>query len=81
MLLDVLRQVHNHASNRSETIYTIEKLMQRTGIDAKGVGYRPNDSFLQAKVYDASQETCDYPSTAEQRYKPVVYESMIKRRE
>ena len=53
----------------------------RPGIDAKGVGYRPNDSFLQAKVYDASQETCDYPSTAEQRYKPVVYESMIKRRE
>ena len=75
------REHHQVASDRSETLYTIEKLMQRPGIDAKGVGYRPNDSFLQAKVYDASQETCDYPSTAEQRYKPVVYESMIKRRE
>ena len=75
------REHHQVASNRSETLYTIEKLMQRPGIDAKGVGYRPNDSFLQAKVYDPSQETCDYPSTTEERYKPVVYESMIKRRE
>ena len=38
-------------------------------------------SGIPTNVYDGSKNVCDYPSTAEERYSPVLYESMIKKRE
>jgi formate hydrogenlyase subunit 6/NADH:ubiquinone oxidoreductase subunit I len=75
------REHHQVAYDRDETLYTIEKLIERPGIDAKGPGYRPNDQFVQAKIYDKSKQTCDYPSTVEERYSPVLLESMINKRQ
>jgi len=76
------REHHQTAYDRSETLYTIENLIERPGIDAKGPGYRPNDSFLQSKVYNRKEkESCDYPSTTEERYSAVLYESMINKRQ
>jgi NADH-quinone oxidoreductase subunit I len=75
------REHHLTAGNRNETLFTIENLIERPGIDDKGIGYRPNDALLQSKVYDRAKEVCDFPSTAEQRYESIVHESMINRRE
>ena len=75
------REHHQTAYDRKDTLYSIEQLMERPGIHEKGPGYRPNESFIQANVYDGSKNVCDYPSTAEERYSPVLYESMIKKRE
>ncbi len=74
------REHHQTASDRSETLYTIEKLMARPGIDEQGVGYRPNVPFLEAKLYDPSKQVCEIPSTTEERHPSVVYESMIGKR-
>ena len=74
------REHHQTAADRSETLYTIEKLMARSGIDEKGVGYRPNVPFLEASVYDPSKPVCEIPSTTEERHSSVIYESMIKNR-
>lgn len=75
------REHHQTAYDRSETLYTIENLMERPGIHAKGPGYRPNDPFVQSEIYDTSKDSCAWPSTAEERYSPVLYESMINRRQ
>ena len=75
------REHHQVAMDRSETLYDIEKLMERPGIDRKGLGYRPNTPFLEAKVYDRSKQFCDFPSETEERHPSVLYESMIQRRE
>src|SRR6185295_1793557 len=53
------REHHQAVYNRSESIYNIEKLMQRPGIDAKGPGYRPNIPFAEAKIFDPkTQKEC-----------------------
>ena len=60
----------------------IEKLMARPGIDAKGPGYRPNRPFAEAKLFNKKeQESCPYPSVAEERHPAVLYESMIQKRQ
>ena len=75
------REHHQSVYNRSDTIYTIEKLMQRPGIDAKGPGYRPNIPFAEAKIFDPVQnKECSIPSVIEERHPAVVYESMINNR-
>ena len=57
------REHHQSVYNRSETIYNIEKLMQRPGIDAKGMGYRPNKPQLaEAKIFNKDeQKSCAFP--------------------
>jgi formate hydrogenlyase subunit 6/NADH:ubiquinone oxidoreductase subunit I len=74
------REHHQTAADRSETIYSIEKLMERPGIDSNGIGYRPNTPFLEASLYSRSKQTCDIPSDAEERHPSVLYESMFRRR-
>ena len=56
--------------------------MQRPGIDAKGIGYRPSRQLVQANVFDPKkQEACKFPSEIEERHPAVLDESMIHRRE
>ena len=74
------REHHQTAYNRSETLFTIENLIERPGIKDKGPGYRPNDPLIQSQIYDKSKDTCDYPSVVEERHSPVLYESMINKR-
>lgn len=75
------REHHQAVYNRSEALYSIEKLMQRPGIDARGPGYRPNRPFAEAKVFDQKQQTsCAYPSVTDERHPAVLYESMLKKR-
>ena len=75
------REHHQAAYNRNETIYSIEKLMQRPGIDAKGPGYRPNRPMAEAKIFDAEKDkSCPYPSVVEERHPAALYESMINKR-
>ena len=75
------REHHQSVYQRSDTIYTIEKLMQRLGIYAKGLGYRPNIPFAEAKVFDPeSQKECKFPSVTEERHPAVLYESQINKR-
>jgi hypothetical protein len=61
-------------------VYSIEKLMDRPGIAANGLGYRPNDPFLEAKLYGPAGATCDLPSETSERHPSVLYESMLRRR-
>jgi NADH-quinone oxidoreductase subunit I len=75
------REHHQVAGDREETLYRIEELMERPGIDANGPGYRPNEPFLEARIYDRSKLVCDFPSETEERHPSVLYESMINRRE
>jgi NADH-quinone oxidoreductase subunit I len=75
------REHHQAVYNRSETIYTIEKLMQRPGITDKGPGYRPNIPFAEAKIFDPAQnKECAFPSVTEERHPAVLYESQINKR-
>jgi NADH-quinone oxidoreductase subunit I len=75
------REHHQAVYNRSETIYTIEKLMQRQGITEKGPGYRPNIPFAEAKIFDPVQnKECPIPSVVEERHPAVLYESQINKR-
>ena len=75
------REHHQAVYNRSDTIYNIEKLMQRPGIDQKGPGYRPNIPFAEAKIFDpATQTECAFPSVVEERHPAVLYESQINKR-
>jgi len=76
------REHHQSVYDRSETIYNIEKLMARPGIDAKGPGYRPNRPFAEARIYDKdAQKACSIPSEIEERHSAVLYESMIRKRQ
>ena len=76
------REHHQAVYNRSDSLYNIERLMQRPGIDAKGPGYRPNQPFAEAKIFDPkTQETCPWPSVEEERHPAVLYESMLQRRQ
>jgi len=76
------REHHQSVYERSETIYGIEKLMARPGIDAKGPGYRPNRPMAEAKIFKKQeQQTCPFPSHIEERHPAVLYESMIRRRD
>ena len=76
------REHHQSVYNRDETIYGIEKLMARPGIDAKGPGYRPNRPMAEAKIFDdKTQKSCPIPSIIEERHPAVLYESMIRRRD
>jgi NADH-quinone oxidoreductase subunit I len=75
------REHHQAVYNRGETIYTIEKLMQRAGIDEKGPGYRPNDPLAEAKIFDPQKnKECPIPSGVEERHPAVLYESQINKR-
>jgi NADH-quinone oxidoreductase subunit I len=75
------REHHQAVYNRGETIYTIEKLMQRAGIDEKGPGYRPNDPMAEAKIFDPQKnKECPIPSGVEERHPAVLYESQINKR-
>jgi NADH-quinone oxidoreductase subunit I len=75
------REHHQAVYNRGETIYTIEKLMQRAGIYEKGPGYRPNDPFAEAKIFDPQKnKECPIPSGVEERHPAVLYESQINKR-
>jgi NADH-quinone oxidoreductase subunit I len=74
------REHHQVAGDRSETVYSIEKLMQRPGIDANGLGYSPNQGLTEARLYSPSKEFCEIPSTTEERHPSVLYESMLHRR-
>jgi len=75
------REHHQAVYNRGETIYTIEKLMQRAGIYEKGPGYRPNDPFAEAKIFDPQKNTeCPIPSGVDERHPAVLYESQINKR-
>lgn len=74
------REHHRVAGERNETIYGIEKLMERPGIEANGLGYRPNVPFIEARLYDRSMEACEIPSQTEERHPSVLYESMLQRR-
>ena len=74
------REHHQTAADRNETIYPLEQLMERPGIDEKGVGYRPNVPFIEAKLYSRSKETCEFPSDTQERHPSVLYESMIQKR-
>jgi NADH-quinone oxidoreductase chain I len=75
------REHHQAVYNRGETIYTIEKLMQRAGIYEKGPGYRPNDPFAEAKIFDPEKnKECPIPSGVEERHPAVLYESQINKR-
>jgi hypothetical protein len=75
------REHHQSVYNRYETIYGIEKLMARPGIDAKGPGYRPNRPMAEAKIFDEEkQKSCAFPSVTEERHPAVLYESMIRKR-
>ena len=75
------REHHQAAYDRSETIWGIEKLMQRPGLGL-GPGYRPNRPFLEAKIFNQDeQQACAFPSVVEERHPATIYESMIKRRE
>jgi NADH-quinone oxidoreductase subunit I len=76
------REHHQSVYNREETIYSIEKLMARPGIDAKGPGYRPNRPMAEAAIFDKkTQNACPIPSTIEERHPAVLYESMIRKRQ
>ncbi len=76
------REHHQAAYGRAETIYNIEKLMARPGIDAKGPGYRPNRPLAEAQIYDKEKhKECAYPSVVEERHPAVLYESMIRKRQ
>ena len=76
------REHHQAAYNRNETLYGIEKLMARPGIDTKGPGYRPNRPFAEAKIFDPkSNPTCTIPSVTDERHPAVLYESMIQKRQ
>jgi NADH-quinone oxidoreductase subunit I len=76
------REHHQSVYERVETIYTIEKLMQRPGIYDRGLGYRPNRSLAEAKIFDPEKiRECSIPSTIEGRHPPVLYESMINKRQ
>lgn len=76
------REHHQAAYDRSETIYGIEKLMERPGIDKWGTGYRPNSEFQASQVFKKQdQKVCAFPSTLDSRHQAAVYESMIKKRE
>ena len=75
------REHHQSVYNRSETIYGIEKLMARPGIDAKRLGYRPNRPMAEAKIFNKeAQKTCAFPSVVEERHPSILYESTIRRR-
>ena len=75
------REHHQSVYTRGETIYGIEKLMARPGIDAKGPGYRPNRALAEAKIFNKKdQSVCTFPSVVEERHPAVLYESMIRRR-
>jgi NADH-quinone oxidoreductase subunit I len=76
------REHHQTAYNRDETIYGIEKLMARPGIDAKGPGYRPNRPFSEAKLFNPKEkDSCAWPSVTDERHPAVLYESMIQKRQ
>jgi len=71
---------HQSVYNRDETIYGIEKLMARPGIDAKGPGHRPNRTMAEAKIYDKETNTvCPIHTVIHERHPAVLYESMIRR--
>lgn len=74
------REHHQVAGDRSETVYPIEMLMERPGIEANGLGYRPNVPFIEARLYNRSKESCDIPSGTEERHPSVLYESMLQKR-
>ena len=76
------REHHQAAYNRNETLYGIEKLMARPGIDAKGPGYRPNRPFAEAKLFNPKEkDACAWPSVTDERHPAVLYESMIQKRQ
>jgi NADH-quinone oxidoreductase subunit I len=77
------REHHQAAYDRSETIYNIEKLIARPGIEAKGPGYRPNRPMAVAQILDKERHRqCAFPSTLALRHREAVLnESMIRRRE
>src|SRR5262249_42047973 len=75
------REHHQAAYNRNETIYTIEKLMARPGIDAKGPGYRPNRPLAEAKIFNKDEQNqCAVPSVTEEGHPAILSKSMIRRR-
>jgi NADH-quinone oxidoreductase subunit I len=74
------KEHHQTAADRNETIYSLEKLMERPGIEEYGVGYSPNIPFLEATLYSPSKETCEIPSDTDERHPSVLYESMIRKR-
>jgi hypothetical protein len=55
--------------------------MQRAGIYEQGPGYRPNDPFAEAKIFDPEKnKECPIPSGVEERHPAVLYESQINKR-
>ena len=74
------REHHQTAADRNETVYSLEQLMERPGIEKNGLGYRPNAQLVEAKLYSRSKATCEIPSETEERHPSVLYESMIQRR-
>ena len=74
------REHHQTAADRSETVYSLEQLMERSGIEDKGVGYSPNTPFLEAQLYSESKKVCKIPSETQERHSSVLYESMIQKR-
>ena len=55
--------------------------MARPGIDAKGLGYRPNRPLAEGKIYNPNEkDACAYPSITDERHPAVLYESMIQKR-
>ena len=55
------REHHQAAYNRNETIYGIEKLMARPGIDAKG-RLSAQSPVCEAKIFDPKeQKECAFP--------------------
>jgi NADH-quinone oxidoreductase subunit I len=76
------REHHQAVYTRGESLYNIEKLMARPGIDARGPGYRPNRPFAEAKLFSPKEEpTCPYPSVQDERHPAVLYESMLQKRQ
>src|SRR5437667_10229446 len=60
------REHHQSVCNRSETIYSIEKLIARPVIVAKCPCDRPNRPMAEAKIFNQQeQQTCPFPSVIE----------------
>ncbi len=75
------REHHQSVYNRSEALYTIEKLMARPAIEDFGPGYRPNRPMAEAKLFNKDEhKQCAFPSVIEERHPAVLYESMVRRR-
>lgn len=76
------REHHQAAYSREETLYTINDLVARPGIESRGPGYRPNRPFSEAQIFDRDKHKASpFPSTLEERHPAVLYESMIRKRE